>query len=491
MKFPTRFLATALAGCIYSHTAYSAGTLDLDTFIQTILDNNPGVQRILAQDSIAAGNLESSRGIDDPVLGTSGTLSQTEPDRINGFEPDRSRDRRLDVSLDRLYSSTGTRVGVDYGNLYTQRDPASAALGANYYQPSLTLRLTQPLMKNARGIQDRLDLELNQLSFDLTQLQTREELESYVTRLASLYLEWYLAFREMNISREVYDQSVQQEKLVRLKVSRQVAERYELYRAQETRTDYYSRWQQNIGEYEGLTQQIVTQMLAGTADTDRQPVDPAMTALLAPAEQAPDYLATRSRLKAILDTLRAQQAILVDARSDARKPDLNLSLAYSRHGADDAFTDAHTRDLEQNDYSIGLEYRYPLGNRAARGALQSQIASRQQVGADTAQQLLDAQAALRDLQAQANKLTTALAAADEKIALAGRKLKAEKHLYNIGELDLFELIQDQTAQLESRLNRERLFIQLLQLRLSIGELLDRNLDGLSLPDLNNTSHATS
>ncbi|MBT8121471.1 MAG: hypothetical protein KJO10_02955, partial [Gammaproteobacteria bacterium] len=73
MKFPTRLLATALAGCIYSHTACSAGKLDLDTFIQTILDNNPGVQRILAQDSIAAGNLESSRGIDDPVLGTSGT----------------------------------------------------------------------------------------------------------------------------------------------------------------------------------------------------------------------------------------------------------------------------------------------------------------------------------------------------------------------------------------------------------------------------------
>jgi outer membrane protein TolC len=484
-------MVIAVAGFLYSQPLYAAGTLDLDTFIKAILDNNPGVQRILAQEAIAAGNLESSKGIDDPALTTRGTLSQTEPDKINGFEPDRSRDKRLDVSLDRLYSSTGTRLGVDYGNLHTQRDPASTALGAKYYQPSLTLRLTQPLLKNARGIQDRLDLELNRLELDLSRLQTREELESYVTRLASLYLEWYLAHREMSISSEVYEQSIQQEKLVRLKVNRQVAEAYELYRAQETRADYYSRWQQDVGTYEGLTQQINTQMLARPTDDDRQPVDPASTSLLAPAITEPDYLATRSRLKAILDMLRAQQEILVDARSDARKPDLNLSLAYSRHGADDSLSDAHTRDLEQNDYSVMLEYRYPLGNRSARGAMQSQIASRQQVGADTAQQLVDAQAALADLMAQADKLAIALQAVDDKIALATKKLKAEQRLYNIGELDLFELIQDQTAQLESRLNRERLFIQLLQIRLSIGELLDRNLDELQLPPLDNTSHAQS
>ena len=48
-------------------------------------------------------------------------------------------------------------------------------------------------------------------------------------------------------------------------------------------------------------------------------------------------------------------------------------------------------------------------------------------------------------------------------------------LYRIGQLDLFELLQDATTQLESRLSRTRLYVQLQQIRLSIRELLDRNL----------------
>ncbi|MCK4705599.1 MAG: hypothetical protein KAT90_08975, partial [Gammaproteobacteria bacterium] len=51
----------------------------------------------------------------------------------------------------------------------------------------------------------------------------------------------------------------------------------------------------------------------------------------------------------------------------------------------------------------------------------------------------------------------------------------EQRLFKIGKLDLFELLRDQTTQLESRLNREKLYTQLLILRLNIGELLDQNL----------------
>ena len=55
-----------------SSLASAAQPLDMDAFIQAILDNNPGVQGILAQQAIAEGELESSRGIDDPVLASIG-----------------------------------------------------------------------------------------------------------------------------------------------------------------------------------------------------------------------------------------------------------------------------------------------------------------------------------------------------------------------------------------------------------------------------------
>jgi len=483
VKFMPKKILAGLALVILTSTrAAAAPTLDLDTFIQVILENNPGVQQILEQQAIAEGQLESSLGIDDPLLGSSGTLSRNEFDDITGFEADNSNQFDLGLSLDRTFSQTGTRMGASYSNRYVDRSPAlNNDLGASYHQPSLTLRLTQPLLKNRGGVQDRLDINLNQLNLEFNRLDSREQLDSYITRLSALYLDWYQAYRETEILEEAHQKVVDQEKLVKLKIKRQIAEPHELLRIQETREDYYSRWQQALGSYLGLSRQVEKQMNLQSAASQRAqaaevPLDPTASALLTQVDdRTNDYLATDSRLKAILVNLQEQQEQLVIARDDARKADLALSLGYTRHGADSGAADAHTSEFDSNDYSVMLEYRYPLGNRRASGDFQAQIASRRQVQAGTSQQLIDAEAALADLQVREKQLATALAAADRKIDLARRKIDAELELYRIGQLDLFELQQDATTQLESLLNRTQLYVRLQQIRLSIGELLDYNL----------------
>ncbi|MBE9515802.1 MAG: TolC family protein, partial [Proteobacteria bacterium] len=344
------------------------------------------------------------------------------------------------------------------------------------------------LLKNAWGIQDHLNIKLNQLNLRLTQLSSQENLENYITQLATLYVDWYLASRELEISREVYQQALEQEKLTRTKVRRQVIEPYELLRAQETREDYYSRMEQAKGRFIGLSHKIRHQMnLNNTLTTDelipRNPGGSKLLALKLNVIREVDYLGTTSRLKALLDTLKAQQILLLDARDNSRESDLNLSLGYTRHGVDDGSGDAHTSSLDKDDYSIMLEYRKPLGNRQASGNYQTQLASKRQVEADTAQRLIDAKSSLANLQIQASQLVVALESIDRKINFAEQKLKKEQRLYRIGRLDLFELLRDQTTQLESRLNRERLYTQLFTLQLSIGELLDNNLDTyMAAPD---------
>lgn len=471
-----------------------AQELDLDNFVQSILKHNPGVQRILSENAIAAGELQASQGIDDAILSSSLDLAHTEPNQVVGFEATESDDARLNLSYDRLFSVSGTRFSLAYGNQYTDRSPPLSSLGSQYYQPSFTVRLTQPLLKNAGGIQDRLNIELNKHNFKLARLSSLENLESYITQLATLYIDWHLASRELEISKEVYQQAVEQEKLTLTKVRRQVIESYELLRVQEIREDYYSRWQQAQGRFVGLTHQIRHQMnLDNNLTTDKLTPRNSKDSQLLTSKQAvireTDYLGTTSRLKDILDTLKAQQIILLDARTNSRESDLNLGFGYTRHGIDDGFNDAHTTNLDKNEYSIMLEYRRPLGNRQAKGNYHAQLASKRQVEADTRQRLIDAESNLANLQAQASQLVVALEAIDRKIKLATQKLTKEQRLFKIGKLDLFELLQDQTTQLESRLNRERLYTQLLTLRLNIGELLDRNLD--TYTPATNTSSDTS
>ena len=473
--------------------AYSQ-ELSIDEFITSILKNNPGVFKILTEKDIATGSLQASYGIDDATLSSSLNLSHTEPDKVFGSEPDKSNNTNLNLSYNRLFSNTGTRFSLGYNNLYTERTPTNI-VGTQYYQPSFTVKLTQPLLKNAGGIQDQLNIKLSELNLKLSGLSSQENLESYITQLASLYVDWYLAGRELNISREVHLQSIEQEKLTRTKVRRQVIESYELLRSQEIREDYFSRWQQAKGRFSGLARQIQYQMNLNKPVTDdkltpRNPNDSQLLSFIQTSLREPDYLENSSRLKAILDFLKEQQTIILDAKDNAQSSDLNLSVGYTRHGIDQQLNDAHSSSLNKDDYSVMLEYKLPLGNRQASGDYQSQRAKKRQIELDTQQQLLNAKANLANLQIQSSQLKVALKSINRKIILGQKKLNKEQRLYRIGKLDLFELLRDQTSHLESRLNRERLYTQQLTLQLKIGELLDRNLETYS-SILNSETNATS
>ncbi|MCK4586082.1 MAG: hypothetical protein KAU29_01995, partial [Gammaproteobacteria bacterium] len=187
MRINIPYAGIGLALLIFSHQT-TAQELGLDDFVRSILKNNPGVQRILADKAIAAGALESSLGVDDGILSSSLSLTHSEPNQVLGFEASQSDDARLNLAYDRQFSTSGTRLNLSYGNQYTDRNPPLGTLGEQYYQPSFTVRLTQPLLKNAGGIQDSLDINLKQLNLKLANLSSEENLESYITQLARLYL---------------------------------------------------------------------------------------------------------------------------------------------------------------------------------------------------------------------------------------------------------------------------------------------------------------
>ncbi len=454
--------------------------LSLDDFIKMILNNNPGVQKILIEDEISTANRDASLGINDAILGSSLSLSHTEPNVIYGFEPTSSNNKNLNLTYNKVFSNSGTRLLLNYNNLYTNQTPAAKAAGSQYYQPSFTVKLTQPLLKNKNGIQDRLNIELSELNLKLTKLNSKEILESYITQLSALYIDWYLTSQEVSISKDVYYQAIEQEKLTRTKVKRQVSESYELLRAQEIREDYFSRWQQALGRYSGLTKKIKHQINDDNFKRNNLvPKNPKKSSIIMAGKdlfRKGNYLETLSRLNNILNTIKQQQNILVDAKNNSRLSDLNLSLGYTRHGIDSSLNDAHNSRLNKDDYSIMLEYKYPLGNKRADSNFRSQLAQKRKINYDIKQKLIDARANLDNLDAQSKQLDIAIKSVDRKIAFSHKKIKKEKDLYKIGKLDLFQLLRDQTSHLESRLNRERLYAQQFNLKLKIGELLDRNLE---------------
>lgn len=388
----------------------AGGELDLDGFLRAALERNPGIRAILAAPGVAAGRRLAAQGVDDPLLRLESSGGRTQPDTLFGFEPSETRDLQLSAGVERVVSNTGTRLAIELTERRTDRSPPLTSIGERFYQPSLTLRLTQPLLRNAGGIQDRLDRELAELGLRLARLEALEQLEDRVTRLAGLYLDWYIARREADILASVVKKAREQEALVALKVQREVAEPYELLRIRQVLEGYRARRQQAAGRAAGLRARVLAQ--AGLAPTavDR-PAPPAGGPLVgAHRPRGRAYLETRSRLKAILDINLDRQGRVLAARADARRARLDLALSYSRHDLDASLDDALSSRLDKEDYSVGLVYRRPLGNRAARGRYQAEAAELERLQEDSRQRLLEARAALADQEARIRALHEALAA---------------------------------------------------------------------------------
>ena len=472
-----KILYVCLSYNILYGTANSA-VLSLDGFIQKVIKNNPGVQKILADEAIANAKLKASYGVEDSILSSSLSLGHAEPDQVTGREATRIDNQKFNLSLEKKFINSGTQLLFAYQNSGTEQLPAAQIAGTTYNQPSLTLQLILPLMKNSGGIQDRLNINIDKLGLELTRYSVREELESYITQLASLFIDWELSYREMKILHEVFQQVLEQEKVVKLKVNRQVAEKYELLRIQETVQDYYSRWQQSVGKYNGLTHQLINQLNDITINKQNiKPQEPENSRIMSAEEQirrGENYLQNASRLKKILDLTKAQQLELFKARKNEQDPELNLSLNYTAHGIDNNFSNSY--NSFDNDYSVMLKYKQPIGNSSAIGKYQEQVAVSRKIEDDTKQKMINAVSSLESLTSQSEKLIIAVDSSNKKIELAKLKLRQEYQLYKIGRLDLFQLLQDQKSQLESRLGQVQIKSQLLKFKLSIGELLDRNLD---------------
>lgn len=487
MTLANRIRSLSLLSLLFPFSYVQAQGLSLDEYILTVYKNNPGVQAILADEAIATARLNGSHGIDDTVVVASLGQAHSEPDPITGKEASQIDKQDWALAVERIISQTGTRLSLAYGSSTTEQlDPQLGALTGPYQQPSLTLQLTQPLLKNFGGIQDRLNIKQERLGLELARLGVREEIESYISKLSALYLDWYLAYREMQILKRVYEQVIEQEKVIRLKVKRQVSESHELLRIQETRQDYYSRWQISIGKYRGLGRQIRNQMATATQDQDYTPQAPRDSRLLGNVELTGDhqrYLQEASRLRRVLDLLAMQKSNLLQAKEDARSADLSLGIRYSLHGVEDSSLAAAETGMHRNDYSLSLQYRYPLGNRQAGGRFREELASQRKLDAEIQKRLIDARSSLDNYVEQIHSLEQALAASNKKLELAQKKIKQENRLYKIGRLDLFQLIQDQKSLLESQISNVQTQTQLLKLKLGVGELLDRNLKILAIKEL--------
>ena len=359
--------------------------IELHDCVRMALLNNLQLQNARLQPSIQREQVIQAEAVFDIVLGAGYSFTRTRSPNQNiaiqgvarNVDPALSdiRTNDVEVSLGKQLTSGGSvEVGTDLIRSNVQGDDDVVYSPNPYWQPSLTLDYSQPIL---RGFGEKVNLAQVYIARKLEQDAIESLRQSLIDTIAETEIAyWNLAYawRALGIQLWLIDAAVELRDLIDLRRNYDAS---------------LADWAQAVSTVEQRIADVISfqQSVKQASDTLKVLInDPgyplAGESVLAPVDEmvhTPVSLDLRSTLltavamrpdvrKAILqiDITRIDEVVA----DNARLPELDLQAQISTTGMSSETGQSYDRMLDGDfiSYVLGLTFQYPLGNRAAEAA---------------------------------------------------------------------------------------------------------------------------
>lgn len=487
MKFARIVISILLLVLVFSDVHAKKGGsrgISLDTFIVETIKNNPTVRQYIQQRSVAVAEEYASRGIDDVNLFSLFNAAKNENSNITGLQPSEEKNLAYQIGATKIVSQSGTRLEASTGYTWLKStySPALIAIAGPIpnplHSPSLTLKLTQPFLRNVLGIQDQLNRRVRGLQRDLEDISYQENVEAFISEMTQLYLNWLRSYQNANSLHNIYVRASRQVNLVREQVAAKVSEESDLYRILETQALYKAEWQGFLADYEGYGRQVAAMMYPDNPPTSIYPRSArgAFIYRILRSGSDIDYLKHSSRLSHILGLSKDVESEVLRANKNAMLPDANVFVSWERKAETNNGSHAWGGGFQLDDVQGGVNLSIPIPNREARGDYRAQKARLKRTMHQNERTMLDAVSSLEALLKQEKRLRERVHSLERQMFYGKKKLDAEEDQYDDGRLSLFQFIQDVNDHIRNEVNLADARAALALVRVQIGELTDQNYD---------------
>ena len=338
---------------------------------------------------------------------------------------------RSQTRIQKLLRSGG-QAEISFGYTYLDNENAvllNQALFNPTQETSLSVRFTQPLLRDFGPAVNRARIVINQNNQRVSVLAFREELENQLLATEEAFWNLYVAERAVEIQADL------------LEATRQTARRINDRLAQDADAGQVAQALQRVYQRQQAVVQALAQLQTQSVQLKLQMNDPDLPvsggALLRTAtpplteplqfdfergvETAVIY---RTQLgQQLLRVLSARTALQV-ARSNIR-PRLDLVLSGGLQGLDEDFGGAIDNQFGGDGVNVGagLQFEIPLGNRAARAVLRRALLQEMQALAQYAQLVRDVTASVKVAQVQVNANYLVLKLAAQEVEAAAEQVR--------------------------------------------------------------------
>lgn len=268
--------------------------------------------------------------------------------------------------------STGGQLSLEYKTSKMHYDELSSITGEkksdHEYGNSITVKYYQPILKNFRGKLDKFEYNLQDYDLEISKLNSIENKEDFLVKMAQVYLEWIYLDEELKITKKRLELAETSYKKAYKRYRSNMTERGTLLRISEELNSVKSYFYKSKMNWKAKQAQI-SALVSDKSILKKSPaIDVYNLAPLVLPEKLDDFISKKSRILKILYKQRDKAAYASKIYDHMTLPEMGFDLSATRHGFHNKTSQA--RKLKKPEYYIGLKFSMPLENNEARGKLQ-------------------------------------------------------------------------------------------------------------------------
>ncbi len=479
--------------------------LTLREVVLATLANNLDVQIVARDRDVAGEEVLANYGIYDPTFTASVARERTDR-QTTTFFGNQENGRVVTYTTGTNVESgitqrtpLGTILSISASHNRTDDHLPMSTFGGGVVDPAYTARAgvsaTQPLLKNAGLLVNNAEIRISKKQLEQANRDFEEQVQDRIADVATAYWNLDFAIRNLDVQRQALASAQELERVNRARVDVGTLPRLSLLQAQA-----------QVAERESLEAEAESQVVDAQDrllqlmnwNTEERPTgwDRAIRPVDLPT-YIPDIILDDARFVGTAMENRPdykRELLGLDIADINRRvsrwqqlPELNAFGGIFANGLEDDPNTAWdtTGDRQYTDWNFGLEFRYPLFNRAARGEARQAVdrLEQQELRLDNLELRIvrEVRSATRDIRTA----TKQIEATNRQVIADIEKLESERKRQQVGERTTFDVLDFQDDLAESRANQARALadfqIALIELGRSIGVLLD--FQGVVLEDM--------
>ena len=471
-------MATRIIACILCLAAIcrvetlqaQTGTITEEQFLSGLIETHPIFDRERMTADISRRNSESLRGAEDWQVLSSLSFAHQEP-TFAFAGPKRTNAIVVEGGLDRTFWKTGGRFSARYTSTWASLkiDPIFG-IPDSYYEHRIELSYVHPLLKNKRGLLDRLPFELKQYDIKYEEIQAYENLEQFLARAALDFQIWAFLAEQRNIVTERLRLSKEELERTTKKRQANLIDQADVIRAE----DAVRIWEQNKVLVESQWHAVQAQLAVLTQDSSLYHLTPAFDLYaLVTRGSLEESIARIEDSSRLVNLLRVRLNQIDKSRQgfvDITRPELSfVSIVNAKRANESLGTSLR---LNKPDATIGIQFSYPLGNRSARANVKRNDIEAAQLKKAIDNVILSLVSDYTSLHIQIAELEEVLALNQKQIQSAKQRTAEELKLYDQGRGELTFVILSRDNEQNARLTYANNALTYHQLNLQASALLD-------------------